>query len=204
MGCLQLAYSRFSPSPQPQTRWVRSIKKLKLWSMVRLLGKSMQNMFETSLKNAYTTPWVKSTAAWHFRLIRSKMKWSFPEDCPCHTLTNPRSVLPTLSDLKPNQPQILSLLWLCLCKAFLALGTNTRQGQGICPGSLLKGVSLDIFSRKLTALFQKIKNKSVIDNLFEELNYTLKQTSLWMEQWLEFLEIRDNTKRHVHSLKQML
>lgn len=89
--------------PRPQTRWARSIKKLKLWSMVRLLGKSMQNMSETSLKNAYTTPWVKSTAAWHCRLIRSKMKWSFPEDCPCHTLTNPMSVLLALSDSKPKQ-----------------------------------------------------------------------------------------------------
>lgn len=76
------SYRRFPLSPHPQTRWVRSIKRLKLWSMVRLLGKSMQNMSETSLKNAYTTPWVKSTAAWYCRLIRSKMKWSFPEDCP--------------------------------------------------------------------------------------------------------------------------
>lgn len=84
------------PNPHPQTRRVRSIKRLKLWNMVRLLGKSMQNMPETSLKNAYTTPWVKSTASWHCHLIRSKMKWSFPEHCPCHILTNPTSVLLTL------------------------------------------------------------------------------------------------------------
>lgn len=131
------SHRHFPPSPHPQTGSARSIKRLKLWSTVRLLGKSMQNMPETSLKSAYTIPWVKSTAAWHCRLIRSKMKWSFPEDCPCHVLTNPRSILCTLGDLKPNQPQILSQT--CLCKALLALGNTARQGQCICPGSLLKG-----------------------------------------------------------------
>lgn len=69
--------------------------------MVRLLGKSMQNMSETSLKSAYPTPWVKSTVAWHCRLISSKMKWTFPEECPCYTLTIPMSGFLTLSDLKP-------------------------------------------------------------------------------------------------------
>lgn len=88
---------------RPQTRWVRSIKPWKLWSMVRLLGKSMQNMSETSLKSAYTTPWVKSTVAWHCCLISSKMKWSFPEEWPCYTLAIPMSGFLTLSDLKTKQ-----------------------------------------------------------------------------------------------------
>lgn len=97
------SYWSFPPTlyPHPQIRWMRSIKWWELWSMVRLLGKSMQNMSETSLKSAYPTPWVKSTVAWHCRLISSKMKWTFPEECPCYTLTIPMSGFLTLSDLKP-------------------------------------------------------------------------------------------------------
>lgn len=166
--CLQPATEAF---PHPQTRWARSIKKLKLWSMVRLLGKSMQNMSETSLKNAYTTPWVKSTAAWHCRLIRSKMKWSFPEDCPCHILTNPMSVLlallhsviQSLSNHKSSQLQ--------LCKGLLALGNMAK------PGPYVYSVSLLI---ELITGFLQVTS-CPFTNIWKQTNY---QQLIWMTELL--------------------
>lgn len=96
--------------------------------MVRLLGKSMQNIFETSLKSAYPTPWVKSTVAWHCRLISSKMKWPFSEECPCYTLTIPMSGFLMLSDLKPC---IYKSSQLHLGKDLPALGSVT-QTRAMC------------------------------------------------------------------------
>lgn len=117
-----ISYRSSLSSPHHQTRCLRSIKRLELWSMVGLLGKSMQNVSKTSLKISYTLSWVKSTATWHCRLIRRKMKWSFPKDCPCHVLTNPKitsshSVIYNLNSYKLS----LNSLW----KGLLALGNTT-------------------------------------------------------------------------------
>lgn len=81
-------------------------------------------MSETSLKSAYMAPWVKSTVAWHCRLISSKMKWSFPEECPCYTLAIPTSGFLTFSDLKTKQLWKLSAPTMPGSTCFRQCGSN--------------------------------------------------------------------------------